>query len=216
MPKLEKFEIQTEQEQNAHMRNYYRLQSRIYDLTRWSFLFGRKEVVEAIPLDSNGPWNILEVGCGTGYNLNLLAKRFPNAHLTGLDVSEDMLSIAGRSTRSHSQRVQLEARAYTAGADQWIQSFDTILFSYSLTMINPHWIDLIRQAKRDLKPGGYLAVADFHNAKDWFKKHMSNHHVRMDGHLELELITQFDPQVHSVNEAYGGIWEYLIFIGKHS
>ena len=39
---------------------------------------------------------MLEVGVGTGRNLALVAQRYPQARLFGIDISEDMLAI-GRS-----------------------------------------------------------------------------------------------------------------------
>ena len=33
-------------EQASAMDNYYKFQSKIYDMTRWSFLFGRDEVTK--------------------------------------------------------------------------------------------------------------------------------------------------------------------------
>jgi ubiquinone/menaquinone biosynthesis C-methylase UbiE len=38
--------------------------------------------------------DVLEIGCGNGYTLNLLRPRFGNYNFTGLDFSEDLLEIA--------------------------------------------------------------------------------------------------------------------------
>ena len=48
--------------QNQAMRNYYQFQSKIYDLTRWSFLFGRKTVIRKLPVDTLAPVHIVEIG----------------------------------------------------------------------------------------------------------------------------------------------------------
>jgi S-adenosylmethionine-diacylgycerolhomoserine-N-methlytransferase len=58
---------------------YYRLHSRIYAATRWSFLFGRRAILDDIAAATT-PARILEVGCGTGkrtrfFCLNPLSKR---------------------------------------------------------------------------------------------------------------------------------------------
>jgi ubiquinone/menaquinone biosynthesis C-methylase UbiE len=50
------------------LRGYYRLHSKIYDATRWSFLFGRHRLIELVASHKT-PTRILEVGCGTGTNL---------------------------------------------------------------------------------------------------------------------------------------------------
>jgi len=203
------------EEQNHTMQRYYVLQSKIYDLTRWSFLFGRRAVIRQIPLDTAQAHRILEVGCGTGYNLKLLARRFPKARLTGLDVSSHMIDKASRATKAWAERVELEQRPYKLGDKRYEGKMDAILFSYALTMINPQWEELIQQAKADLKPGGIIAVADFHDSRfPWFKTHMGHNHVRMDSHLTPKLAQAFRPISESVRPAYGGVWEYFVFVGQ--
>ena len=45
---------------------------------------------------------ILEVGCGTGYNLLNLAQTYPKATLVGMDLSSDMLAIAKKKSQGTS------------------------------------------------------------------------------------------------------------------
>ncbi|MCB0666402.1 MAG: class I SAM-dependent methyltransferase, partial [Saprospiraceae bacterium] len=79
----------------------------------------------------------------------------------------------------------------------------------------PQWEQLIQQAGRDLAPGGYIAVTDFHNSQfSWFRTHMSNHHVRMDGHILPVLQDHFQPDLQLIKSAYLGVWDYFLFIGK--
>lgn len=203
----------TPEEQQNTIQTYYQLQSKIYDRTRWSFLFGRRKVITELPFAGEDAFHLLEVGCGTGYNLANLARRFPHARLTGLDLSEDMLGIARRNLRSFSGRIDLRLEPYGTGTD--FGAVDAILFSYSLTMINPQWRELLAQARADLRPGGVIAVADFHDSRfSWFKAHMGNHHVRMDGHLLPVLQSEFQPLTAVVRPAYGGIWHYFRFVGR--
>jgi S-adenosylmethionine-diacylgycerolhomoserine-N-methlytransferase len=89
------------QHQTERMNHYYQFQSQIYDLTRWTFLFGRKRVIRKIPVLSSDVKTILEVGCGTGRNLIALANRFPNATIVGLDISEDMVMKARKATKMY-------------------------------------------------------------------------------------------------------------------
>ncbi len=205
----------TIEEQNCMMRQYYIFQSKIYDLTRWSFLFGRRQAIRELPFDREAELSILEVGCGTGYNLRQLARRFPNARLTGLDVSPHMLHKARRATQSLGSRIKLLEKAYTFGDDAHTGQLDAVLFSYSLSMINPQWESLIQQARQDLRAGGFIALADFHNSRfPWFKQHMGNNHVRMDGQLMPVLEREFETLTAEVRLAYGGVWEYCVFVGR--
>ena len=75
---------------------YYRWHARIYDATRWSFLFGREAVLDRVAVGGPAPTRILEIGCGTGRNVVSLARRFPQAEITGVDLSEAMLAVAAR------------------------------------------------------------------------------------------------------------------------
>ena len=201
--------------QNEKMRKYYEWQSKIYDSTRWSFLFGRHKIIQLIPSLLKKDINILEVGCGTGYNLVKLARKYKTAKITGLDVSADMIRLSQKNTAPYKDRVTLIEQPYMAGSTEWNNSFDIILFSYALTMINPQWKELLGQAKADLKEGGVVAVADFYDSNfQWFKNHMGNHHVRMDGHIMPVLEESFDTFYKKVNPAYGGVWHYFLYVGK--
>lgn len=201
--------------QNERMQKYYEWQSKIYDSTRWSFLFGRHKIIQVIPSLLQRDVNILEVGCGTGYNVVKLAKKYKTAQITGLDVSTDMIDLSKKNTEPFKDRVTLLAEPYTLGDTRWTNSLDIILFSYSLTMINPQWEELIQQAKNDLKEGGAIAVVDFYNSNfKFFKNHMGNHHVRMDGHILPVLEENFDTFYKAVNPAYLGVWHYFLYVGK--
>lgn len=200
--------------QPQDMQRYYRWQSVIYDATRWSFLFGRNEILERIPVRQNVAFQVLEVGCGTGRNLRRLAARYPQLRLTGFDVSPDMLQRAAKATASFSRRICLMEKAYGAPA-VLPATPDAILFSYALTMFNPGWERAIEQAAADLPSGGYVAVVDFHNTPSrLFRWWMGKNHVRMDGHLLPLLESAFETEYVSVRSAFLGLWTYVIFIGK--
>ena len=206
---------QTADVQNQQMRNYYQWQSKIYDSTRWSFLFGRNKIIQLIPSLKHEDVRILEVGCGTGYNLKKLARKYKTAKIIGMDVSGDMVNLATKNLQDYKDRVTVLEQPYRKGDQTYAESFDVILFSYSLTMINPQWEELIHQAKADLKKGGAIAVVDFYNSRfPWFKNHMGNHHVRMDSHLTPLLEAEFDTFYKKAKNAYGGVWQYFLYVGK--
>lgn len=200
-------------EQNQRMRRYYQLHARIYDATRWSFLFGRQAPLRWLQQQGIQPQRILEIGCGTGSNLAALARAFPHAELVGVDISPEMLKQAHKRLQYWSSRVQLLGKPYQAPLDG---GFDLVLCSYSLSMINPGWENVLQTAKQDLKPGGYLAVVDFHDST-WlgFSRWMAVNHVRMQGQLLPQLDSLFNPQLRELRTAYAGVWRYLLFIGRN-
>jgi len=189
------------------LQRYYALHARIYDATRWSFLFGRERILHRIAAMAR-PERILEVGCGTGRNLQSLRHIFPHAQITGLDLSADMLKIAQRKVSD----VKLVEQAYTAPLTG---SHDVVLFSYALSMFNPGWEEALQAAKADLRPGGMIAVVDFsHTGSVMFQRWMGVNHVRMEGHLWPSLRASFDPLVDERHPAYVGVWQYGTFIGR--
>ena len=198
----------------AALARYYRWHARLYDATRWSFLFGRAGLIRSIGALPNPPRRILDIGCGTGDNLLRLARQFPDAEFTGLDLSADMLAQAQRKLARRSLPVTLRRQRY-----DWPLSpepaFDLIVFSYCLSMVNPGWEQALDAALRDLQPGGRLAVVDFHDTRfPWFQRWMAVNHVRMNGHLLPNLNAHSTPLFQTIRGAYGGLWRYFLFIGQ--
>lgn len=188
------------------LQGYYALHARLYDATRWSFLFGRETILHRASVFLH-PHRILEVGCGTGHNLVRLRRQFPDAEITGIDLSADMLRVA----REKVPGVNLIQRAYDAPAG----GFDLIVCSYALSMFNPGWDRAIATAAQDLVPGGIIAVVDFsHTGVRWFEKWMGMNHVRMQGHLWPELRKNFSSLLDTQHIAYGGLWQYGLFVGR--
>jgi S-adenosylmethionine-diacylgycerolhomoserine-N-methlytransferase len=193
---------------------YYRLHAGIYDATRWSFLFGRDAILVHAAAAQPAPARILEVGCGTGRNLVALARRFPRAQITGVDLSGAMLTIARRKTAAYGSRVTLLQRAYDAPVAA-ARGHQLVLCSYSLSMFNPGFEAAIAAAHRDLAPGGHLALVDFHSTRlRWFARWMGVNHVRMEGQLWPLLRETFSPVAERACPAYGGAWQYLLFVGR--
>ncbi|HKL17980.1 MAG TPA: class I SAM-dependent methyltransferase [Halalkalibaculum sp.] len=198
----------------SRIRKYYKYHSVIYDATRWSFLFGRKRLLSNLPDLKPSP-RILEIGCGTGKNIQLLESLYPDATIVGIDLSEDMLEKAGQKVEESKQVNLIHCRYGTEphGRDP----FDLILLSYSLTMIGDSIEKILQQVHEDLNPDGYVGVVDFHNTPfNWFRRWMSKNHVKINGTLPSLLRKYFTEQRYAVKKAYLGFWEYFTFIGRRS
>jgi S-adenosylmethionine-diacylgycerolhomoserine-N-methlytransferase len=200
---------------DATMTNYYRWHAKIYDSTRWTFLFGRRWLLDFLPFERVDKITVVEVGCGTGFNLRELAKRYPKAKLVGLDIAQPMLDIAEKDCRNIHNSLILKKIAYSTEGSSPVKNPDVLLFSYCLTMVNPDWEKLVLQAHTDLKTGGYLAVVDFHDSPfSIFRRWMRFNHVRMEGHILPFLEAHFSTVKIEKRRAYLGLWTYFMFIGQ--
>ncbi|EMG37915.1 methylase involved in ubiquinone/menaquinone biosynthesis [Desulfocurvibacter africanus PCS] len=201
------------------LQGYYRLHAHLYDATRWSFLFGRQDVlrqaVAAMGRDAMRDVRILEVGCGTGRNLVSLAKLFPRARITGLDLCAPMLRRAVvKAVRSRTARIRLVQAPYGLEAMPQ-ESCDLVLFSYALSMFNPGLEQALDTARQHLRPGGRVAVVDFRRTGvGLFQRWMALNHVRMDDHILPVLRERFAPEREEIRLAYAGLWEYCLFLGR--
>lgn len=154
------------------MDRMYRYQRHIYDLTRKYYLLGRDRAIEQLQVPQGG--SLLELGCGTGRNLVLARRHYPQARLFGLDISAEMLASTAKafsgSVPTPTLRVADAAR-FSANEFGETQGFDRILISYALSMI-PDWQGSIAASLSALKPGGSLHIVDFGQQEDlphWFQ-----------------------------------------------
>ncbi len=192
-------------DQAVAMDQMYRVTRHIYDVTRAYYLLGRDRMLAKVV--TNPSTATLEVGCGTARNLIKLARRAEPGLLCGLDASQEMLDTAAASiaragvpAAGHERiRLQqglaerLDAKAMF-GRDE---PFDTIFFSYCLSMV-PTWPGAIEAAMANLKTGGHLVIVDFWDQKDLpgifatgLKKWLSLFHVL------------YRPEVHDALAALG-------------
>lgn len=192
------------------LQGYYRWHARIYDWTRWSFLYGRNRVlVEAANALERPPQRILEIGCGTGRNLARLAKRFPDAELVGVDLSPDMLAQARQ--RLQGRRVHLVQAAYPDAAIGG--AFDLVLLSYTLTMVGPGAGDLLDAVARQLGPAGRIAAVDFRDSRwSWFRRWMRYNHVDLNDRTLPLLRERFE--VCGAGTHAAPLWRWYWFTGR--
>ena len=98
--------------QRETMSGYYAWQSRIYDATRWAFLFGRNAVLDTLQLKPGG--TVVEIGCGTGHNLEGIVNRVgPSGKILAVDCARPMLArCAERIRKKRWENVRLIDREY--------------------------------------------------------------------------------------------------------
>jgi S-adenosylmethionine-diacylgycerolhomoserine-N-methlytransferase len=154
------------------MDNIYRHQRHFYDATRKYYLLGRDQMIRGLAM--NQRQSLLEIGCGTGRNLAVAARLYPDIRLYGLDISAEMLASANKTLTCLGRAepvLRLGDAAVLKAEDFGVTGFDRIMISYALSMI-PEWERTIEAALAALKPGGSLHIADFGQQRRlpvWFR-----------------------------------------------
>jgi S-adenosylmethionine-diacylgycerolhomoserine-N-methlytransferase len=145
------------------MDRHYRYQRFIYDLTRTHYLIGRKHLIAQMK-PTRGE-TVLEIGCGTAWNLIRTAQSYPDARIYGIDVSNAMLdtaraSIGRKGLASRITVAQADATDFSAADVFSVPTFNRVFFSYALSMI-PGWQKALAVGAGHVAPGGSLHIVDF-------------------------------------------------------
>ncbi|MCX5211113.1 methyltransferase domain-containing protein [Kitasatospora sp. NBC_00240] len=105
---------------------------------------------------------VLDIGCGPGNSTAVLRRRWPHAHLTGIDNSPDMLTTARTQGEPHARYLLADARTYDPAPDHP----DLIVSNATLQWLNPDptgpttqhgHLYLLPTWTAALRPGGTLA-----------------------------------------------------------
>jgi len=136
---------------------FYAPQAAHYDAFRERLLHGRAELMAW--MDPPPGTRVVELGGGTGRNLDLLGDRLNGlASLELVDLCPALLAQARLRARRLANVRVIEADATTYRP---AQPADLVYFSYALTMI-PEWRAALANALAMLRPGGILGVVDFY------------------------------------------------------
>jgi ubiquinone/menaquinone biosynthesis C-methylase UbiE len=137
--------------------------SRVYDFAARRLLRGfYRRIAQDIAATAPDGADVLDIGTGPGVLLVELARCRPDLRLTGIDLSADMISAAGRNVREFGQRVTVRVADVTELPFP-DASFDVVVSSLSLH----HWDHpeaAVPELARVLRPGGRLSIYDFHFA----------------------------------------------------
>jgi ubiquinone/menaquinone biosynthesis C-methylase UbiE len=103
------------------------------------------------------PRRVLDVGCGTGYLLRLLARRYPQAaELVGVDAAPSMIETAEQAADDRRVRFMVGVAERLPFPNE---AFDLVVSTTSFD----HWADQLaglRECGRVLAAGGHIVLAD--------------------------------------------------------
>ncbi|GAB5031040.1 sam-dependent methlyltransferase [Nannochloropsis oceanica] len=155
------------QSQQDRLESFYKHQADLYDSYRFRMLHARMPMIKAMPLPPKGKGVWLDIGGGTGSNLEYFAENLNHfAKVMVLDLCPSLAAQAEERVKRHPgwssfvQVIVADACDEKAVSLPPAGSVDVITFSYALSMI-PDWKAALANAKRLLKKGGHLCVCDF-------------------------------------------------------
>lgn len=171
-------------------------------------------------IDCAGARNVLDVGCGPGNSTEILAKRFPDAAVLGIDASEEMIE-AARKAHPALAFQRCDAGRELGGLPG---PFDVVFSNACLQWIPDHET-LLRKLLGLLRPGGILAfqipmqyeepihriISELIRREPWrdaLERLRLFHHLSRNGYVEL--LTTY--------AADCDIWEttYYHLLGSHA
>ena len=109
---------------------------------------------------SDKPLRILDLGCGTGLELEGLFQRVPSAQVTGIDLAEGMLQFLRQRYVAHASQITLVTDSYLT----W--PLGRQVYDHAISALSMHHV--LRDTKRELyarihaalKPGGKYIEGD--------------------------------------------------------
>ena len=139
-----------------------------YDFMNTAMSFGmhrrwRDKALDAVrPLLAEKPREILDIASGTGDVAFELGRIFPDAHITGIDLSENMLQIAREKLKNldekHKNRFNFQkGDSLDLSFDD--NSFDCVTVAYGVRNFENLQKGLL-EMHRVLKPGGILCIIE--------------------------------------------------------
>jgi ubiquinone/menaquinone biosynthesis C-methylase UbiE len=113
---------------------------------------------------------ILDVGCGGGGAVKILAQAASHGKVYGVDYSEDVLPTARRVNRALINQGRVEIKRGSVSDLPFPDDTFDLATAFETTMFWPSPVDDLREVRRVLKPGGTLLIANEAYADARFEK----------------------------------------------
>jgi tRNA (cmo5U34)-methyltransferase len=119
-----------------------------------------KRAVMPLP-QSDKPFKILDLGCGTGLELQYLFERIPNAQVTCIDLSEQMLALLAEHYQDHKLQLEIICDSYLTWDYPNAAYDDVISVNTMHHLVRDEKVRLYRKIRRCLKAAGMYVESDF-------------------------------------------------------
>lgn len=115
----------------------------------------------SLPIEkTDRPLHILDLGCGTGLEIEFLLSRVPNARITGVDLAERMLDLLRQRYADHVGQITLVMDSYLT-LPFGTQTYDHVISVMSLHhLLRDTKLQLYRKIHTALRPGGKYIEGD--------------------------------------------------------
>jgi ubiquinone/menaquinone biosynthesis C-methylase UbiE len=111
------------------------------------------------------PHQIVDIGCSVGMSTFALQAVYPQAHITGVDLSPYFLTVASYRGNRHPHINWVHAAAENTGLPS--ASCDLVsLFLICHELPPAATLHIFQEARRLLRPGGYIAIMDMNPAAE--------------------------------------------------
>lgn len=128
--------------------------------------------------------SFLDLACGTGILTRIIAKKFPESSVVGVDITQSYLELAKKKSHSYKNILYFLEDAETIDLSK---KFDYITASYLPKYCDP--AILVERCILHLKPNGTIILHDFTYPKNYFVKSLWNMYF-----VVLNFIGYFMPQ----------------------
>jgi ubiquinone/menaquinone biosynthesis C-methylase UbiE len=118
----------------------------------------------------NDPQDILDLGCSVGMSTLALQELYPQAKITGLDLSPYFLAVAEYRAQERQTKINwVHAAAESTGLQD--ASFDCVsIFLMCHELPQSATREIFAEARRLLRPGGHLAIMDMNPQSEIYKQ----------------------------------------------
>ncbi len=181
---------------DAHMRR-----------TVQSFEAFYRAVAEPI-VETACPVEILDIGCGTGLELDAIFQKAPRAEVTCMDLSANMLAELARKHAAFAGQIKLVQGSYL------FEPFGEGRFDYAVSTMTVHHLlheakrDLYRRIRESLKAEGIYIEGDYVVSPEEERQYLGEYPVQVrlagatsDGSHHIDIPFSVDTQTRLLTEA---------------